>query len=122
LRDHRSTVLNGFIFSDDFSLLNYFLFYYLVIDLTLGDYLYLAHIFFLCTIHSSPAFGEFFLRVNKSTETFSFLGRLFSVEFFFILLLGHKFDTRGLFITCKYFFPFNYTFFSLVQRVLFANS
>jgi len=41
---------------------------------------------------------------------------------FGVLLFGHGFDTRGLFITCTYFFPSHHTFFSWVCGFLFANS
>jgi len=85
--------------------------------------IYNLHIFssFALYIHLM-CLGSFICMFIKVKEWYKFLGLLFSTKFFLVPLLGHGFDTRGLFITCTYLFPFHYTFFPWVRGVLCASS
>jgi len=76
-------------------------------------YFFPFHYIFFIT--SGSSFCEF---INEQ-ERFPFLKWF---PFLLVLWLGHGFYTSWLFLTCMYFFPFHYTFFSWVLRVLFANS
>jgi len=65
--------------------------------------------------------GNLFASEWKDKERSNFMDGFFLLDFFWVLLLVCRFDTRGLFIICTNFPPFHDTFFPWVWGNLFAS-
>jgi len=96
-----------------------FCFYYFIMNLKLGAF-YNLHVslsfplqnFFMSL--GNPIFEDIKADIKagiKVQELFQFSWWLWSIDFIFFRLLGHKFDISGLFITCMCFIAFQYTCF-----------